>query len=91
MSSLLEKATLIYDYMQEKPFLKTYMTYKPMKVLCEKHVIGLGFKVTESTKRDCKILLNKKDEDLKVKLILAHYSMSLMPLFMMEGCLSIYL
>jgi len=45
MSELLEKSDMIYDYMKEKPFLKTYMTYKPMKSICEKHISGLGFKM----------------------------------------------
>lgn len=43
MSDLLTKAELIYDYMVEKPFIKTHMTYKPMKAICERHVLGLGF------------------------------------------------
>ena len=52
---------------------------------------GLGFTTKEETKKDCKILLNLKEEDLRVKLILAHYSMNLMPAFLIEGCLSIFL
>ena len=52
---------------------------------------GLGFTTKEETKKDCKILLNLKEEDLRVKLILAHYSMMLMPAFLIEGCLSIFL
>ena len=36
-------------------------------------------------------MLNSKEEDLRVKLILAHYSMQLMPAFIIEGCLSIFL
>ena len=33
MSSLLKKATLIYDYLKAKPGIKPYMTVKPMKGL----------------------------------------------------------
>lgn len=62
-----------------------------MKNLSEKHVRGLGFTMNQATKKDCKILLNLKEEDLRVKLILAHYSMNLMPAFLIEGCLSIFL
>jgi len=47
--------------------------------------------MTEVTRNDCKILLNLKEEDLRTKLILAHYSMNLMPVFLNEGCLSIFL
>ena len=35
--------------------------------------------------------MNHKEEDLRTNLILAHYSMHLMPLFLIEGCLSIFL
>ena len=81
---------MIYDYIKMKR-IKTFMTYKPMKNICDKHVKGLGFNVSQVTKKDCKILLNLKEEDLRVKLILAHYSMNLMPAFLIEGCLSIFL
>ena len=30
MSDLLKKAEMIYDYLQVKPWVKTYMTTKPM-------------------------------------------------------------
>jgi len=90
MSTLLEKSGMIYDYIKTKK-IKTYMTYKPMKSLCETHIRGLGFNTNQATKKDCKILLNLKEEDLRVKLILAHYSMNLMPAFLIEGCLSIFL
>ena len=90
MSSLLERSSMIYDYIKTKR-IKTYMTYKPMKSISEKHVRGLGFTMNQATKKDCKILLNLKEEDLRVKLILAHYSMNLMPAFLIEGCLSIFL
>jgi len=43
------------------------------------------------TRKDAQILLNIKEEDVRVKLILAHYSMQLMPAFLLEGCLCIYL
>ena len=90
MSNLLERSGMIYDYIKMKR-IKTFMTYKPMKNICDKHVKGLGFNVSQVTKKDCKILLNLKEEDLRVKLILAHYSMNLMPAFLIEGCLSIFL
>ena len=67
------------------------MTHKPMMKISEKHIHGLGFRMKQLTKKDCNILLNLKEEDLRVKLILAHYSMNLMPAFLIEGCLSIVL
>ena len=83
---------MVYDYLKEKPSITTtYMTHKPMMKISEKHIQGLGFHMKQLTKKDCNILLNLKEEDLRVKLILAHYSMKLMPAFLIEGCLSIFL
>jgi len=45
MSTLLQKAGLIYDYLKVKPLVKTYMTVRPMQGLVKKHVTGLGFNV----------------------------------------------
>mmetsp|Transcript_15899 Transcript_15899/g.21532 ORF Transcript_15899/g.21532 Transcript_15899/m.21532 type:complete len:149 (+) Transcript_15899:2661-3107(+) len=91
LSQLLSKSGMIYEYLKQKHYLLTYMTVKPMQKLSEKHVRGLGFKMNQVTKKDAQILLNTKDDDLRVKLILAHYSMQLMPAFMIEGCLAIFL
>ena len=66
------------------------MQVPPMKNLAEANVDGLGFQMTQKTKKDCRILLSKKD-NWQDRLILAHYCMSLMPGFLFEGCLSIYL
>ena len=82
---------MVYEYLKEKEWLATYMTVKPMKSLVQMHIAGLGFKMNAVTKKDGRILLNRKEEDLRVKLILAHYSMQLMPAFLIEGCLSIFL
>ena len=87
MSSLLQKAGLIYDYLGEKSWVKTYMTVKPMQVLVEKHIAGLGFKI-EKAKKDLIIKLDHKEQDWRCKLILAYYSGSLIPAFLLEGCLS---
>ena len=91
MSELLHKSEMLYEYMKEKPWLKTYMTFKPMKNITEHHIKGLGFKINPISKKDSNILLNLREEDLRVKLILAYYSMGLMPAFLFEGCLSIFL
>ena len=36
-------------------------------------------------------MLNLKEEDLRVRLILSHYSMNLMPAFLIEGCVAIFI
>ena len=35
--------------------------------------------------------MNPKEDDLRCKLILAYYSMNLMPAFLIEGCLAVFL
>lgn len=91
MSDLLKRSEMVFSYMREKSHPKTYITVTPKKNLVEKHIDGLGFQMTQVTKNNCKILLNPKDDDLRVKLILAYYSMNLMPAFLIEGCLSVFL
>lgn len=91
LSSLIDKSSITYDYMKSKNHVKTYMTVKPMANLVTKHVGALGFPLTKKTKKDATIVLSLKEEDLKVQLQLAHYSMQLLPTFLLEGCLSIFL
>ena len=63
------------------------MTVKPMKNLATKHVAAIGFK-TKKAKKDLLIMLDPKDQDWRCKLILAYYSMSLVPALLIEGCLA---
>ena len=91
LSSLLARSGMIYEYIKEKPKVKTYMTYKPMKSITSHHIDGLGFKMKNLSKNEGKILLNTKEDDLRVRLILAYYSMPLVQSFLMEGCLAMYL
>ena len=86
MSELLKKAEMIYDYLQVKPWVKTYMTTKPMPGLAERHVSALGFKTKKINKRDQIINLEVK-QDWRCLLILSYYSMNLIPAFLLEGCL----
>ena len=65
MSKLLEKSTMIYDYIKVKSSVTTYMQVKPMQVLVEKHVEGLGFKLTDKEKKTCKILLHSQEKNLQ--------------------------
>ena len=46
MSDLLKRSEMVYSYMREKPWLKTHMNVRPMKNLVEKHITGLGFKMS---------------------------------------------
>lgn len=82
---------MIYNYMREKSQTKTYIRIPPKQNLVEKHIAGLGLKTTHANKNDCKILLNPLEDDLRARLILAYYSMNLMPVFLIEGCISAYL
>lgn len=90
MSTLLNRAGMIYDYLKSKPWVKTYMNVRPMKGLVESHVNGLGFKM-QSLKKDKMILLGPIKNEWRTKLILAYYNMNLMPVFLLEGCLCTFL
>ena len=85
MSDLLKKAEMIYDYLQVKPWVKTYMTTKPMPDLAQRHVSALGFK-TKKINKDMNINLEIK-QDWRSLLLLSYYSMNLIPAFLLEGCL----
>lgn len=87
MSKLLSKAGVIYDYLKVKPWVKTYMTVRPKKTLVLKQIEGIGFKL-KKVKKDFNILLDQKDRDWHCKVILAYYSMNLVPAFLLEGCVA---
>ena len=53
-----------------------------------RHVHGLGFKTETVSKKDSKVILLPSVNDWHCKLILAYYSMSLIPAFLLEGCLA---
>jgi len=86
MKDLLEKSTVIYDYIKQKKTSTTYMNVKPQQPLVEKHIAGLGFEMNKKgDKKKCEVKLARKDEDLRVMLGLAHYSMQLSSVFILEG------
>ena len=60
MDKLLEKATMIYEYIKIKKSVMTYMQVKPQKLLVQKHVEGLGFKMLDKEAKNPKILLHSK-------------------------------
>ena len=85
MKDLIEKSTTIYDYISLKESACTYMTVPPKQTLVERQVEGLGFKITSKGKPAAEVLLNPKEDDLRVKLGLAHYSLQLSSIFILEG------
>jgi hypothetical protein len=64
------------------------MSTTPKQPLVEKHIKGLGFKLTNASKKNCVVNLSYKEEDLRHLLCLAHYSMPLNAVFLPEGCLA---
>ena len=91
MSKLLEKTSMIYDYIKVKTSIMTYMQVKPLKLLVEKHVEGLGFKLLDKEGKNAKILLRSKEKDLKQVLMLSYYSMPLSSSFIPEGFVALFM
>lgn len=58
LSKLIDKASLIYEYIKEKPFAKTMMTTQPQQLLVEMHVEGLGFSMKGRGGKKCSIELD---------------------------------
>lgn len=57
MSTLLQKATHIYDYIKTKRYVETYMQVNPQQTLVELHVEGMGFSMHNRGKKNCVINL----------------------------------
>lgn len=80
-------ATTMYLYIKLKRNATTFMQVKPSQALVEKHVEGLGFKLTDKGKKTSTILLTKaKANDYRLILALAHYSLRLSSVFVFEQC-----
>ena len=45
LKNLVEKATMIYEYIKVKSSVVTFMQVKPPPMLVEKHLDALGFKI----------------------------------------------
>ena len=86
MEDLLQRLHTIWMYIKLKDNATTSIQTKPLQNLVEKHVEGLGFKMVDRTKKTCKILVGKKIEDYRLILSLAHYSLRLSSVFVMESC-----
>lgn len=87
MSKLIAKLKIIYEYIKVKDKIVTYMEVEPQQVLVEMHVTGLGFQMKNKGKKNCEILLNSKNADLRTMLGLSHYSLQLSAVFILEGCM----
>lgn len=73
-------------YIKLKDNATTSIQTKPLQNLVEKHVEGLGFKMKDKTKKTCKIIVGQKVDDYRLILSLAHYSLRLSSVFVMESC-----
>ena len=60
LSDLLKKSETVYEYLKQKPRIKTYMTFKPHKTLVKKHLQALGFP-TKANMKDEVISLRSRD------------------------------
>lgn len=85
MSTLLQKATHIYDYIKTKKYVETYMQVNPQQTLVELHVEGMGFNMQNRTKKNCTINLQGIQDSEVSMLGLAFYSMRLSSIFQHEG------
>ena len=62
------------------------MQVYPQQVLVEKHVEGLGFTLQDKGKKTCRFSLTVKNNDYRLMLALAHYSLRLSSVFVNEQC-----
>lgn len=85
MSTLLQKATHIYDYIKTKKYVETYMQVNPQQTLVELHVEGMGFNMQNRAKKNCAINLQGIQDSEVSMLGLAFYSMRLSSIFQHEG------
>jgi hypothetical protein len=86
MEDLLQRVTTIWMYIKLKDNATTSIQTKPQQNLVEKHVEGLGFKMIDRTKKTCKIMVGQKVDDYRLILSLAHYSLRLSSVVVMESC-----
>lgn len=84
MKDLIQRTGTIYAYLMSKKKTCTNMTLVPQQLLVERHLTGLGFKMQDKGKKNCKILLAQKNDDFRLMLSLAHYSLRLGSVFVSE-------
>jgi hypothetical protein len=66
MKQLIDKSTLLYEYFKLKSNVRLLMKVPPQQALVEKHIYGLGFKMTDRGKKTCIVLLDSKKEDWRI-------------------------
>ena len=88
---MIEKASIIYDYIKDKPNVFTYMTLQPRQLIVEKNILGLGLKLKGKGTKNCQIMLPNLEENLNLNLILSHYANQMCHVFIPEGCIAVYL
>lgn len=86
MEDLLQRVNTIYTYIKLKDNATTSIQSKPLQNLVEKHVEGLGFKMQDRAKKTCIIKTGTKLDNYRLILSLAHYSLRLSSVFVMESC-----
>lgn len=64
------------------------MTAAPKQNIIEMHISNLGFKMQEKGKKTCEVELKSKLKDPLAVMELAHYTMPLSTVFLVEGCLA---
>lgn len=84
MKDLLWTIRIIFNYIKMKANCNLVMSLPPQQPLVEKHVTGLGFKMKNAGKKDCAIYLSQTDDSWRRQLTLAHYSLGLSSIFVLE-------
>jgi hypothetical protein len=91
VSSLIKSAGTIYEYIRDKTQAFTYMKARPHASIIEKNLLGLGFKIENMTKKNATVLIGNLKQDMRKNLILSHYTMHQLSVFIPEGCIAVYL
>jgi hypothetical protein len=73
---LIEKASLVYNFLVEKDELVTYMSVKPQHTLVENNLKGLGFKIENAgNKKKAAVNFKNLQQDTHKLLMLSYYGM----------------
>lgn len=86
IEDILRQTTTMFVYLKLKKNAFTFMQTKPMQPIVEKQIEGLGFKLTEKGKKTASVALKAAKENFRDILALAHYSLRLSSVFVLEQC-----
>lgn len=78
------KLAFMLKYIKLKANVKTYMELAPQQAIIEQHVEALGLKVTSKGKKEATVHLDNLRDNWQTSLSMAHYSLGLSSVFMME-------